>query len=152
MKMKRKRDIGFKDAALTSKTAIRVRFSEIDSMGIVWHGKYVQYFEDGRESFGRKFHGINYIDIYRNGYTAPIVDLQLQFLSPLSINDIAIVETRYIDQPAAKICFEYIIRRKDNGSIVAKGTSVQVFVDINGEMSLNCPSFFEEWKKKWLKK
>ncbi len=38
-------------AALTNRTTFRVRFSEIDSMQIVWHGEYVRYFEDGRESF-----------------------------------------------------------------------------------------------------
>ena len=35
-------------------TDIKVRFSEIDSLGILWHGNYVQYFEDGREAFGEK--------------------------------------------------------------------------------------------------
>ena len=39
-------------AALTNRTTFRVRFSEIDSMQIVWHGEYVRYFEDGREAFG----------------------------------------------------------------------------------------------------
>ena len=34
-------------AALTNRTTFRVRFSEIDSMQIVWHGEYVRYFEDG---------------------------------------------------------------------------------------------------------
>ena len=38
-------------AALTNRTTFRVRFSEIDSMQIVWHGEYVRYFEDGREAF-----------------------------------------------------------------------------------------------------
>ena len=33
-------------AALTNRTTFRVRFSEIDSMQIVWHGEYVRYFED----------------------------------------------------------------------------------------------------------
>jgi acyl-CoA thioester hydrolase len=33
-------------------TEIRIRFSEVDSMGVVWHGNYIRYFEDGRESFG----------------------------------------------------------------------------------------------------
>ena len=32
-------------AALTNRTTFRVRFSEIDSMQIVWHGEYVRYFE-----------------------------------------------------------------------------------------------------------
>lgn len=42
-------------AALTDRTTIKVRSSEIDSMQIVWHGEYVRYFEDGREAFGKRY-------------------------------------------------------------------------------------------------
>ena len=110
--MKRNRKIGASEAALTNITETTVRFSEVDSMFVVWHGEYVRYFEDGREAFGRKYPGIGYLDFYANGYTAPIVDMQLQYVSPLTINDVAVIETRFIDIVAAKLCFEYIVRRK----------------------------------------
>lgn len=66
-------------AALTDRTTIKVRFSEIDSMQIVWHGEYVRYFEDGREAFGKRY-GLDYMSIYREGYVVPIVrpDLPVQ--------------------------------------------------------------------------
>ena len=37
----------------TSKT-FEVRFSEVDSMNVVWHGSYPLYFEDAREAFGKR--------------------------------------------------------------------------------------------------
>lgn len=138
--------------SLIKRTRTTVRFSEVDSMQVVWHGEYVRYFEDGREAFGRDYPGLGYLDFYANGYTAPIVDLQLQYISPLTVNDVAIIETRYIDTAAAKLCFEYIITRESDGRLVARGSSVQVFVDEAGDMVLNIPSFFEEWKKRWLTK
>ena len=150
--MVRNRKIGTKPADLISTTQTTVRFSEVDSMQVVWHGEYVRYFEDGREAFGREYPGLGYLDFYANGYTAPIVDLQLQYISPLTVNDVAIIETRYIDTVAAKLCFEYIIRRQSDNRLVARGSSVQVFVDASGNMDLNIPSFFDEWKKRWLKK
>ena len=48
--MKRKKT----EASLTDRTSFQVRFSEVDSMKIVWHGEYIRYFEDGREAFGLK--------------------------------------------------------------------------------------------------
>lgn len=93
------------EASLVNKTSLRVRFSEVDSMQIVWHGEYVRYFEDGREAFGREFAGLGYMDIYASGYTAPIVELHLQYRKPLKVNDTAVVETRYIATEAAKVCF-----------------------------------------------
>ncbi len=32
----------------TSKTTVRVRYSETDKMGVVYHGNYAQYLEIGR--------------------------------------------------------------------------------------------------------
>lgn len=148
--MKRNRKIGTQKAALSNTTCTTVRFSEVDSMQVVWHGEYVRYFEDGREAFGRKYPGIGYLDFYANGYTAPIVDMQLQYISPLTVNEVAVIETRFIDTPAAKLCFEYIIHRQSDGALVARGSSVQVFVDRDGNMCLNTPTFFDEWKKQWI--
>ena len=136
------------EAALTDRCKVVVRFSEVDSMHIVWHGEYIRYFEDGRESFGKKY-GIDYLDIQRSGHTAPIVDLSCQFKSPLRYGEEAIIETRYIPAEAAKIIFEYIIYKSDGESIVATGHSVQVFLNSDNEMELNTPQFYVEWKERW---
>ena len=38
----------------TTSIDLRIRFNEIDALGIVWHGHYIKYFEDAREAFGKK--------------------------------------------------------------------------------------------------
>lgn len=134
--------------ALTDRITIRVRFSEVDSMQIVWHGEYVRYFEDGRESFG-KHYGLGYMDIYREGYMVPIVDLNCQFKQPLSFGEEVIIETRYIACEAAKIKFEYVLYRAADNTIVATGSTIQVFLNANRELVLTSPAFYQEWKKKW---
>ena len=135
-------------AALTDRTTVKVRFSEIDSMQIVWHGEYVRYFEDGRESFG-KHYGLGYMDIYREGYMVPIVDLNCQFKQPLSFGEEVIIETRYISCEAAKIQFEYVLYRATDNNIVATGSTTQVFLNKDKELELITPTFYQEWKKKW---
>ena len=118
-------------------------------MQVVWHGEYVRYFEDGREDFGRRFAGLGYADIAQSGYLAPVVEASLQFRSPLRVNDTVLVETRYIDTEAAKICFEYTIRSGTDGEIVAEGSSTQVFLDARGELQLLAPEFYRKWKERW---
>jgi acyl-CoA thioester hydrolase len=124
-----------------------VRFSEVDSMQIVWHGHYVKYMEEGREDFGRKF-GINYMSIKANGYMAPVVKLNCDYKKTLSYDDNVIVETRYIDSDAAKIIYSYKIFRASDKELVATGESVQVFLSMNRELVLTIPPFFGAWKKK----
>jgi acyl-CoA thioester hydrolase len=133
---------------LTSIIEFPVRFSEVDSMQIVWHGHYVKYMEEGREDFGRKF-GINYMLIKEKGYMAPVVKLTCDYKKTLSYDDTVIVETRYIDSPAAKITYAFKIFRGSDKELVATGESVQVFLDMNRELILTIPPFFADWKKKW---
>lgn len=132
---------------LIHRTEIVVRFSEVDSMGIVWHGNYAKYFEDGREAFGKAL-GLSYLDVYANKHLTPLVKLDFEYKTPLEYGDSAIVETRYIDHDAAKIHFEYTIYNKKNNKIAATGESIQVFLNIDRELVLICPEFFLEWKKK----
>ena len=133
---------------LIDSVIIRVRFSEVDSMRVVWHGEYVKYFEDGRESFGKKY-DLEYLSVHAKGYTIPFVSLKCEFKSSLRVGDTAIVETRYLDCEAAKIKFAYTIYREVDMAVVAEGESVQVFLNSNNELELTAPKFFIEWKKKW---
>lgn len=142
-----KRKMQSKTKLVEHTSQVRVRFVETDPLGIVWHGNYIQYFEDGRESFGRK-HGISYLDQKKHGYATPIVKSSTDHKLPLRYGDIATIKTIYIDSPAAKMMFRYEIYNQDN-QLVCTGTTVQVFVDKIGEgdLSLTIPEFFMEWKK-----
>ena len=125
---------------------IRVRFSETDPVGIVWHGNYLKYFEEGRETFGR-FYDISYINQKSWGYTSPIVKSSCEHKLPLYYGDEVIIETKYINSPGAKLIFEYkLFNSKDE--LVCIGETIQVFIDKNGNLSLTDPDFYYNWKKK----
>ena len=49
-----------------------IKFSDVDSMAVVWHGHYIRFFEDGRESWGKKY-GLTYLDVYKHNFFTPIV-------------------------------------------------------------------------------
>lgn len=132
---------------LTERTEVLVRFNEADPLGIVWHGHYVRYFEDGREAFGNKY-GIGYLDFYKKGFVVPIVSIQCDFKKSLRYGDKVIVETNFIPCDAAKIKFSYRLFNAKTNELVATGLSVQVFLDAkNSTLQLINPPFFEEWKK-----
>ncbi len=125
---------------------VRVRFAECDPLGIVWHGHYIQYFEDGREAFGRH-HGISYLHQKENAFSTPIVKSMCEHKLPLRYGDVALIKTSYVDCDAAKMIFKYEIFN-GNGKVVCTGETVQVFVALYGELSLTIPQFFKEWKQK----
>ncbi|WP_218858957.1 acyl-CoA thioesterase [Mucilaginibacter sp. E4BP6] len=125
-----------------------VRFSDVDSLGIVWHGHYVQYFEDGREAFGKQ-HNLRYLDFYNQGYVVPIVNIQCDYKQVLRYGDRIIIETTYTPCESAKINFTYRLLNSVTGELVVTGSTTQVFLSKDGfTLQLMNPDFFREWKEK----
>ncbi len=134
---------------LKASKEISIRFNEADMLQIVWHGHYVNYFEEGRQAFGEKY-GLGYLQVYDKGFSIPIVKLNIDYKRPLKFGDIAVVEAVYIPSDAAKLIFKYTIKRKGFDEIVATGETTQVFISRTGELSLIVPEFFNDWKTKYL--
>ena len=125
---------------------VQIRFNEVDSMGIVWHGHYATYFEDAREEFGRHY-DLDYLSIVGHGYYVPLVNLDFSFKSPLAYGDWAIVEITYLPCEAAKILFSYRILSADKKTVMATGSSTQVFLDSSMNLVLYAPEFYRKWQE-----
>lgn len=136
------------DIKLSFNTEVRVRFSEVDTLRIVWHGNYIKYIEDGREAFGREY-GLGYLDYMNNNLLTPIVKVNVDYKYPLYYGDTAIIETTYVYTEAAKIVFDYKIYRQSDNVLVATANTIQVFLNTERELLLTTPLFFENWKRKW---
>ncbi len=135
---------------LTNTTEVAVRFSEVDSLRVVWHGNYLLYFELGREAFGKQY-DLEYLQVYDKGFVVPLVKTVVEHKSPLVYGDTAIIETKFVDNPAAKMVFQYRIYNQATGKLAATGETIQVFVDTDGELCITMPEFFRGWKERWLR-
>jgi acyl-CoA thioester hydrolase len=136
---------------LTHTSEMEVKFSEADPLGIVWHGHFIRYFEDGREAFGEKY-GIKYLDFYRNDIVVPVIKIDCNYRRILRYGHRIRLETTYEDTLAAKLLFKYAIYDAKTNEQVATGSSMQVFMDKGKlELMLTLPKFMVDWKNKWLK-
>ena len=135
---------------LTNSTLVPVRFSEVDALGIVWHGHYLKFFEDGREAFGRQFE-LGYLDVYKHKFATPLVKINVDFKRTVKYGDHVKIVTTFIPSAAAKIIFSYEIYRESDGELVATGESTQVFMNLDHELYIVVPEFYEAWKKLNLK-
>jgi len=133
---------------LINTTTFRVRFSEVDSLRIVWHGNFLKYFEDGRDAWAKEF-DFDFMDVYeKHGMLMPLTSSHMDYKYPLRYNEIGLVETTFVNSPAAKMIFRFKIYNEDRTQLKAKGETVQVFMDTNHVLQLNTPPFFEDWKRK----
>lgn len=125
----------------------QVRFEEVDPLGIVWHGRYPSYFEDGRVNLGHRY-GIGYMDMKRHNIAAPIKQMHMDYIQPLSFGDTAHIETLLHYNEAARLNYEFIIRNCA-GDITTTGYTVQLFVDIDQELLMTPPDFYADLLKRW---
>lgn len=133
---------------IKSSKTVEVCFSDVDSLQIVWHGRYVKFFEDGREEFNKRF-GIGYLDILDRGYVVPIVEVNVKYNKVLRYGDIVEVETTFEDSDAAKINFSYEIYNSER-ELVCSGKTCQVFTDKDMNLVMVQPQFFKQWRQKVL--
>jgi len=136
-------------APLNAETVRRVRFEEVDPLGIVWHGRYPSYIEDGRAAFGEKY-GIGYDDMYREKFMAPIVQMHIDYHQSLLFPEDFKIITRLHWSDAVKMNFSYKII-KDTDTVVATAYTVQVLTDFKQNFLLARPPFVQDFCSRWKK-
>ncbi|MFN8284230.1 MAG: thioesterase family protein [Chitinophagales bacterium] len=133
---------------LTATTSIRIRFSETDALGIAWHGNFLTYFEDGRDAFGDKF-GMHYMDIFNNGFIAPIVKVSCDYKKMVNYGDTVLIDTTYENCASSKLILHYKLYTPESNETIATGSTTQVFLDAaTKKLQLRPPAFLLEWKQK----
>ncbi len=125
----------------------KVRFEEVDSIGIVWHGRYAGYFEEARDALGEAY-GIGYMDFYKNGILVPIKVLHTDFLRPLQLREEVVVEASLHYSEAARINHAFVIRDHE-GRVTTTGYTVQMMLDMDRKLCMFPPPFFEDFLNRW---
>ena len=73
-----------------------------DHAGVMWHGTYFNWLEEGRISALSKV-GINYADLTKNGFELPLIDSSIKYISPLFLGDNITIETIFKISKSPKI-------------------------------------------------
>lgn len=125
-----------------SSTKTRVRYSETDQMGVVYHGNYAQYFELGRTEWLRNL-GITYKSMENNGIMLPVISLTCNFKKSALYDDVLTITTFLVKKPMVKIDFNYEIVNEQN-EMICTGKSTLAFIDMKTEKPIKCPDYLLE--------
>ena len=118
-------------------TNTRVRYSETDQMGVVYHGNYAQFFELGRTEWLRKL-GVTYKDMEIGGIMLPVISLSCNFIKSAIYDDVLTIETILVKKPMVKIEFDYTITNQHN-ELICTGNSVLAFMNRKTLKPTRCP-------------
>lgn len=121
---------------------VRVRYSETDQMGVVYHGNYAQYFEMGRVEWLRNL-GVSYKWMEEKGIMLPVVSLNMNYKKPARYDDLLTIKTILKSQSSVKIEFDYEIYNEQS-ELLTIANSILVFVDMKTGRPTAPPEYVKE--------
>lgn len=93
-----------------------------DHAGVMWHGTYFDWLEEGRINALSKA-GINYVDLTKHGFELPLIDTSIKYISPLFLGDAITIETIFSISKSPKI--------KINSKFMSKSNKVLTIAEVN---------------------
>jgi acyl-CoA thioester hydrolase len=108
-------------------TFTRVRYSDCDPMGIVYHGNYAQFFETGRTEAFRDHH-FSYKKLEdEEGIAMAVVEMKSRFSRPARYDDLITIKTSIREMPGRKMIFHSELYN-EAGELLTTGEITFVFV------------------------
>ena len=123
-------------------TRLQVRFNEVDSYNVVWHGHYVAWMEVGRNDLAGRF-GMDAAQLTELGFLGPVVSLEVKYLSPARFKDEILVRTSLRPTETATLVFLNEIVTAD-GRRLATGVTTHALTDRQGVMQFRLPEVIAE--------
>jgi acyl-CoA thioester hydrolase len=124
---------------------VRVRYSETDQMGVVYHGNYIPYFEIGRVEWLRN-KGISYKSMEESGIALPIVSMTVNYKKSARYDELLTVHTKFKNQTSVKIEFECAIYN-EGSELLTTAQFILVFVSLKTGRPVTPPDYILELLK-----
>lgn len=112
---------------------VRVRYSEIDRMGVAHNKSYFEWFEIGRTEYCRQ-KNIPYKNIEERGYYLVVVEAFCKYNRPLRYDDKFLIRVFLKEASPKKVIFAYELVTGDEKKPVASGHTVHISTNAKAEV------------------
>jgi acyl-CoA thioester hydrolase len=119
-------------------TRIRVRYAETDKMGVVYYGRYFEYFEQARTEMLRTL-GLPYAALESTGVILPVIEASAQYRRGATYDDVLEIETIVRERPMVRIRIDYVVRKEGEAEVLAEGHTEHVFLNATTRRPVRIP-------------
>ena len=112
---------------------VRVRYSEIDRMGVAHNKSYFEWFEMGRTEYCRQ-KDIPYKSIEEQGYYLVVVEAFCKYKRPLRYDDKFLIRVFLKEASPKKVIFAYELMTGKEKKPVASGHTVHISTNAKAEV------------------
>ena len=115
-----------------------VGFQECDPLGVVWHGRYVEWFEAGRTALFRSI-DLDIPVIRAMNYRMFVVEQKCRYMAPLGYGDTAVIHSWFGDL-SPLIHVRYDVLDAAGGRWCARASTTLAVTDARGELLAETPA------------
>lgn len=112
---------------------LRVRYQEVDAMGIVHHSRYFSYFEMARVE-GLRSIGLAYSDLEKKGILMIIAKASCNYKAPAHYDDLLTIDVWVTQYNRVRIDNRYQVWKKNRSILVAEAETTLACVDKEGNL------------------
>jgi acyl-CoA thioester hydrolase len=110
---------------------VRVRYADVDRMGVAYYANYFVWFEVGRTEWLRET-GWSYREMELEGIALPVVEAHCEYRQPARYDDEVEIETRATLITPVRVRFDYRVCRAGDPAVAAVGHTTHAALDGHG--------------------
>lgn len=111
-----------------AEVTVRVNYSEVDQMGVVYHARYLVWLDIARTEYLRQT-GLSYRDLEAQGYRLVVAELSMRYLRGATYDDAVRVRTWVRDLGSRRVTFGYALVRIADNELLATATTAMFVLD-----------------------
>lgn len=100
----------------------RVNYSEVDQMGVVYHARYVVWFDQARTEHIRRT-GVSYRELEARGILLVVGELSVRYRRPARYDDLVRIRCWVRECASRRVTFGYAVERTNDGELLVTGVT-----------------------------
>jgi acyl-CoA thioester hydrolase len=111
---------------------IRVRYAETDRMGVVYHARYLEWFESARTEMLRS-EGLPYIRLEESGIRLPVIEVSCIYEKAVTYDERIEIRTWISEADRVRIRLNYEVWGENDTIRRAHGSTSHCFLNAQGK-------------------
>jgi acyl-CoA thioester hydrolase len=117
-----------------SETTVRVNYSETDQMGVVYHARYLVWFDVARCEHLRRT-GLTYRELESRGCRLAVSEVSVRYRRPARYDDLLRVRCWVREVASRRVTLGYVVERPDDGALLA--TALTSLIALDADLTLS---------------
>lgn len=121
----------------------RVYYADTDAYGVVWHGSYLRWMEQGRVELCDKL-GLDLVELKKNDIAIPVTNMNVRYKSSAKLDDRVIIETWIEKVSPITVTFGQKIKNAESGTVHIIAEFETVAVNNAGKLYRRMPEVLKK--------